>query len=76
MIAIAIGIILLIVAWTIRQAFYEQADVWKEKVELSTKESSADLQEDYKELHDKVVDIKAKHDNKWYKMKDIDELMK
>jgi len=76
MIAIAIGIILLVVAWTIRQAFYQQADVWKEKVELVAKESSADLQEDYKDLHDKVVDIKAKHNNKWYKMSDIEEVMK
>jgi len=76
MITIAVGIILLIVAWTVRTAFYNQADVWKEKIELSSKESSAELQEDYKELHDKVVDIKSKHDNKWFKMSDIDELMK
>jgi len=76
MIAIAVGVILLVVAWTIRQAFYNQADVWKEKVEIIAKEASADLQEDYKGLHDKIASIKAKHDNKWFAMSDIDELMK
>jgi hypothetical protein len=68
---IPIAIILLVVAWNLRKAFFNQSAVWKEQVDITTKESSVDLQDDYKTLHDK-----AKHGDKWFKMSDIDELMK
>lgn len=71
-----LGLIILVVAWNLRRAFFNQSDVWKEKVDLATKESKVELQDDYKELLDKVAEKKSKHDNKWYKMSDIDELMK
>ena len=71
-----LGLIILVVAWNLRRAFFNQSDVWKEKVDLSAKESKVELQDDYKELLDKVAEKKSKHDNKWYKMSDIDELMK
>jgi hypothetical protein len=73
---IPIAIILLVVAWNLRKAFFNQSAVWKEQVDITTKESSVDLQDDYKTLHDKVVTTKAKHGDKWFKMSDIDELMK
>lgn len=76
MIEIAIGLIVLVIVWNVRKAFYNQSEVWQEKVELVTKEASADLQTDYKELHDKVVDIRKKNDDKWFKMADIDDVMK
>ena len=76
MIEIAVGLIVLVIVWNVRKAFYNQSEVWQEKVELTTKESSADLQTDYKELHDKVTDIRSKNGDKWFKMSDIDDIMK
>ena len=76
MIEIAIGLIVLVIVWNIRKAFYNQSEVWQEKVELVTKDSSADLQSDYKELHDKVLDIKKTNGDKWFNMDDIDKVMK
>ena len=73
---IVLAVALAIVLWNIRRAFFAQSALWKEKVEIVAKDSSVDLQEDYQELHKRVTDVKAKHDGKWFKMSDIDELMK
>jgi len=73
---IVVAIALAVVLWNLRRAFFAQSDIWKEKVEIVAKDSSVDLQEDYQELHKRVADVKAKHDGKWFKMSDIDDLMK
>ena len=66
----------LLLVWNLRKGIFSQTEVWKEKVILTTKESAVELQEDYKELTDKVIETKAKHDGKWFKMSDIEDLMK
>lgn len=73
---IVLAIALAVVLWNLRHAFFAQSGVWKEKVELVAKDSSVDLQEDYKDLHDRINTTKTSHDGKWFKMSDIDELMK
>lgn len=73
---IVVAIALAVALWNLRKAFFSQSDIWKEKVEIVAKDSSVDLQEDYQELHKRVTDVKAKHDGKWFKMSDIDDLMK
>ena len=75
-IGIAIAIIVLAIAWNLRRAFFNQSDVWKEKVDLATKENKVDLQEDYKTLHARVEEVRAKNGDKWFKMSDIEDLMK
>jgi len=75
-IAMVLVPIFLILAWNLRRGVFSQTAIWREKVILTTKDSEVDLQEDYKELADKVVASKAKHGDKWFKMSDIDELMK
>lgn len=73
---IVLALTLAIVLWNLRTAFFSQSESWKDKVELSAKDNSVDLQEDYKALHDRVAEVKAKHGDKWFKMSDIDDLMK
>ena len=75
-VGIPVAIIILVVAWNLRRAFFNQSAVWKEQVDLATKESAVDLQEDYKQLHEKVATTRAKNGDKWFKMSDIEELMK
>lgn len=75
-VSIVAALALAVVLWNLRRAFFSQSDSWKEKVEISAKDSTVDLQEDYKELHTRVTEVKAKHDGKWFKMSDIDDLMK
>ena len=73
---IPIAIIILVVAWNLRRAFFNQSAVWKEQVDLATKESAVDLQEDYKALHEKVATRRTQNGDKWFKMSDIEDLMK
>lgn len=75
-IAIPIALIILVVAWNLRRAFFNQSAVWKEQVDIATRESSVDLQADYKALHEKVQTTRTANGDKWFKMSDIEELMK
>ena len=75
-IGIPVAIILLVVAWNLRKAFFNQSAVWKEQVDLATKESAVDLQADYKSLHEKVENTRKANGDKWYTMSDIESLMK
>jgi len=76
MLEFAIGIVLLIVVWNIRGAWYAQTDIFKSKVDLATKDQAVDLQDDISELLARVNEKKANQDGKWFALKDIDEAMK
>jgi hypothetical protein len=76
MINIVIGIAVAIVLWGLRRAWYAQRDIFTEKVDLAIKDQQVDLQEDYLTLQRRITDTKAKQGDKWFTMKDIDELMK
>jgi len=76
MIEIIIALTVAVVLWSVRKAFFTQADVFQEKVELSVKDSAIDLQEDYKAVVDKASSMKAKHGDRWFTMGDIDEVMR
>jgi len=75
MIETTIAIVLALVLWNLRKAFYSQSDVFKESIDLSVKDREADLQEDYKELNDKVVKIKQANGGKWFSLSDIESQM-
>jgi len=76
MLEVIIGLTVAFILWNLRGAFYNQSEVWKEKVDLTTKDSRVDLQEDYKALHDRVLETRKANGDKWFTMKDIEESMK
>lgn len=76
MLEIIIAIAVAIVLWTLRKAFYSQASLWSDKVDIIVGESRVDQQTEIKELHDRVVETKAKNGDKWFLVKDIEDLMK
>ena len=76
MLELIIALVIAVVLWNLRTAFYNQSEIWKDKVSLSTSDSKLDLQDDIVDLHKRIVDKKATQDGKWYGIKDIDELMK
>jgi len=76
MIEIIIGLVVAVVLWNLRGGFYSQSEVWKEKVDIKSADFKADLQEDYNDLVAKIKTIKETNGDKWYDMKDIEELMK
>ena len=75
MIELVIGIVAGMILWRLRQPFYNQAELFNEKVELSVSDSKVDIQKDYEELLKKIEDRKAKQDGKWHTMSDIDSAM-
>jgi len=75
-IALVVGIVVLAFLWNIREGIFAITDTWKDKVFVATSEDKIDLQEDIKDLHDKVVEIRKINGNKWFTINDIDELMK
>lgn len=71
-----VAIVLAIILWNLRKAFFSQSAVWRDKVELNAKESASDLQEDYKGVIDRISAVRKANGDKWYGMSDIDDLMK
>lgn len=76
MLETVIAITVAVILWTLRKAFNSQASLWSDKVDIMVGESRVDQQEDIKELHDRVVETKAKNGDRWFSVKDIEDLMK
>ena len=61
--------VLLVLGWSsIKLVFRTQA----ERLNLWAEDKSTELQEDYAEVHQKILDTKAKH-GKWYTMADLEK---
>jgi len=75
MIEFTIAIVIAIILWNLRTAFYNKADVFKEQVEISVTTNKVDLQDEYDELIKLIEEKKQSQGGKWHTMKDIDKLM-
>jgi len=75
-IALSISIVIVAFLWNIRSGIFAITDTWKDKVFVATSEDKIEIQEDIKDLHDKVLEIRKTNGNKWFTVSDIDELMK
>jgi len=75
MIEFTIAIVIAIILWNLRTAFYNKADVFKEQVEISVATNKVNLQDDYDELIKLIQEKKQAQGGKWHYMKDIDKLM-
>ena len=73
---VIIGIVVLAILWNLRKGFFALTDGWKESIDIATSEDKVDRQEDYRALHTKVSEVRSRNGDKWFTLKDIEELMK
>ena len=76
MLELVIGLVVAVVIWNLREAFYQKSAVWKGTVEMSAKEDRLDMQDDIKDLHDRISEKRKENGDKWFKIADLDDLMK
>lgn len=75
MLEAVIAVVVAVVLWNLRTAFYGKSQVFKEQVDINVKKSETELQDDYAELADLVKEKKTQQNGKWFGMKDIENLM-
>lgn len=75
MIEIIIAIVLAVILWNLRSAFYSKSAVFKEQIDISVKTSEVELQDNYKELVELVADKKTEQNGKWFSMRDVERSM-
>lgn len=75
MIELIIAIVVAVVLWNLREAFYSLSSTFKKGIGIKSRAKEVELQDDYQELIDLVNEKKEAQDGKWHDMKDIDKLM-
>ncbi len=70
-----IAVVLAIVFWNLREAFYGKSKVFKETIDITVKTSEVELQDDFSDLIDLINEKKTDQNGKWFSMKDVDKLM-